>query len=47
MKVLIACEESQREAIKKAIKVSHWCYKEELQEALFPKKTEGESNDDE
>lgn len=37
----------QREAIKRAIKVSHWCYKEELQEALFPKKTEGESNDDE
>lgn len=29
--------EPQREAIKGAIKVSHWCYKEELQEALFRK----------
>lgn len=25
-------------ALKTAIEVSHWCYKEELQEALFPKK---------
>lgn len=39
--------EPQRKAIKRAIEVSHWCYKEEMQEALFPKKTEGESNDDE
>lgn len=33
-------------AVTRAIEVSHWCYKEELLEALFPKKTEGESGDD-
>lgn len=27
-------------AAERAISVSHWCYKEELQDALFPKKNE-------
>lgn len=29
-----------------AIGVRYWCYKEELQDALCPQKTEGENDDD-
>lgn len=31
--------EPRRTAVSGAIEVSHWCYEEELQDALFPKKT--------
>lgn len=32
--------EPRSSAAERAISVSHWCYKEELQDALFPKKNE-------
>lgn len=38
--------EPPRIAVTSAIEVSHWCYKEELQDALCPQKTEGENSDD-